>query len=377
MADWSWILALLCLVLLAGLVLERVMAQKARRRLKHVIHVNGTRGKSSVARLIDAGLREGGLRVFCKTTGTLPMVINTLGQERQIRRFAPANIREQLETLFQAARENADVLVAECMAISPELQQVSAAQMLRPDITVITNVRLDHTDVLGDSLEEIGQGLLRCLFPCSKGCNALAFTGDPAFFPSFAERCKALGIAPQLAEPLQSELDFPENLGLALSVCQTLGVHRETALRGMERVRRDPYAAQLYEREGRYFLNGFSTNEPQSAVETYRRFQRERGFSGPLTLIINCREDRPERTRQMVELAAALAPSLIVLLGDMRPYLGRRLRQRLPGCEICCPKRPEEVPLWSTPTAYGVGNIKGMGIRLLARVTQEAKCTMN
>ena len=35
------------------------------------VHVNGTRGKSSVTRLIAAGLRAGGVRTFAKTTGTM------------------------------------------------------------------------------------------------------------------------------------------------------------------------------------------------------------------------------------------------------------------------------------------------------------------
>ena len=50
-------------------------AAKSRATLRHVVHVNGTRGKSTVCRLIEAGLRAGGLRVFCKTTGTDPMTI--------------------------------------------------------------------------------------------------------------------------------------------------------------------------------------------------------------------------------------------------------------------------------------------------------------
>ena len=55
-------------------------AAKSRATLRHVVHVNGTRGKSTVCRLIEAGLRAGGLRVFCKTTGTDPMTIDVSGK---------------------------------------------------------------------------------------------------------------------------------------------------------------------------------------------------------------------------------------------------------------------------------------------------------
>ena len=51
------------------------------------IHVNGTRGKSSVTRLVAAGLREGGLRTFAKTTGTAPRVIDSEGKDRIIHRL--------------------------------------------------------------------------------------------------------------------------------------------------------------------------------------------------------------------------------------------------------------------------------------------------
>ncbi|HPG96753.1 MAG TPA: poly-gamma-glutamate synthase PgsB, partial [Rectinema sp.] len=48
------------------------------RRLKAVpirILVNGTRGKSTVTRLIAAGLAAGGLRVYAKTTGSAARII--------------------------------------------------------------------------------------------------------------------------------------------------------------------------------------------------------------------------------------------------------------------------------------------------------------
>ena len=131
----------------------------ARKKLAHVVHVNGTRGKSTVSRLIEAGLREGGMRVFCKTTGTDPMTIDVNGREEPIRRRGKANIKEQIAILRRAAAQDAQVLVVECMAITPEFQQASQRDILRADIGVITNVRRDHTDVMGDTLPQIAEAL--------------------------------------------------------------------------------------------------------------------------------------------------------------------------------------------------------------------------
>ena len=63
------------------------------------IHVNGTRGKSSVTRLVAAGLREGGLRTFAKTTGTAPRVIDSEGKDRIIHRLRLPSIGEQVRLI--------------------------------------------------------------------------------------------------------------------------------------------------------------------------------------------------------------------------------------------------------------------------------------
>ena len=91
-------------VFLAGLwiiylLYEAKQVKRARSKMKHIVHVNGTRGKSSVSRMIEAGLRAGGMRVFCKTTGTDPMTIDVLSREEPIIRRAGANIKEQIGIL--------------------------------------------------------------------------------------------------------------------------------------------------------------------------------------------------------------------------------------------------------------------------------------
>ena len=78
MSIWIWILLI---GYLAWLVWEKQANDRALKSFRYVIHVNGIRGKSTTTRLIEAGLRESGLKVFCKTTGTLPMIIGVDGVE--------------------------------------------------------------------------------------------------------------------------------------------------------------------------------------------------------------------------------------------------------------------------------------------------------
>ncbi|GAH01188.1 unnamed protein product, partial [marine sediment metagenome] len=49
----------------------------------------------------------------------------------------------------EAAKRKVDVLVVECMAISPELQWVSEHKIVKSTIGVITNVREDHLEDVG------------------------------------------------------------------------------------------------------------------------------------------------------------------------------------------------------------------------------------
>ena len=73
MIDINFIsIAILVIIIVSVLTLglfEIFIHKKSIANIPIRIHVNGIRGKSSVVRLIAAGLREGGLRTFAKTTG--------------------------------------------------------------------------------------------------------------------------------------------------------------------------------------------------------------------------------------------------------------------------------------------------------------------
>ena len=73
-------LGILLLILIGLGLVESHFHRLSLAQLPIRIHVNGSRGKSSVTRLIAAGLRAGGLKTLAKTTGTAPRLIDENGK---------------------------------------------------------------------------------------------------------------------------------------------------------------------------------------------------------------------------------------------------------------------------------------------------------
>jgi poly-gamma-glutamate synthase PgsB/CapB len=253
------------------------------------------------------------------------MVIGVSGEETILHRRGAASIHEQLTMLHYAAAQKADVLVVECMAIDPALQAASQHCILQADVGVITNVRADHADAMGETLREVCEALMHTVPK-----NGILFTSDARFFPEMSACAALQGSKAVLACPDGSEpaLDFPDNVSVALAVCVHLGVPRETALAGMAHFHRDPYAFSQHRIGTNVFLNALSCNDAESTQAVYERARESIPQEMPLVLLLNNRPDRPERSVQMAELAIRLKPAQVLLLGSQKGYL----RLRLSGC---------------------------------------------
>lgn len=354
----------------AGLWLESRAAARSRAALRHVVHVNGTRGKSTVCRLIEAGLRAGGVRVFCKTTGTDPMTIDVKGREEPIHRRGKANIKEQIAILRRAAAQKAQVLVVECMAVHPEYQYAAQHRILKADTVVITNVRRDHTDVMGETLPEICDAL------CSTvPKNGALFTAETAQAPRMGKKAAAMGSSFHPIRPDGSEpgFDFAENIALALAVCEHLGVDRQTALSGMAHFKRDPYALTVHRMGEGLFVNGLSINDVQSTCTVWRDLKGKLGCRR-LILLVNNRADRGSRTQDMLAVCCELCPDAVWLMGASQGFMARSLAKKLPGTPVERFARPELLPLDGLApgeVVFAVGNIAQGGRDIMARVRQE------
>lgn len=298
-------------------------ARLHRQRLERIplrIHVNGTRGKSGVVRLIAAGLRGDGKRVIAKVTGTDPKIIGPDGGERLLRRHGPANIREYLAVISEAAECGAEVLVTECMALRPELQAFCEQRLMKSHIGVITNIRRDHEEIMGPNLADIAVSLGRTV-PAQGKLVTIATAGQLLADQGCLGPGEAIVADPESVT--QAELDtLPfeterDNLALALTVCELAGVDKTTALAGMRLALPDRgnLTVRDFTVHGRRIrmINAMAANDPDSTLILWHRYATTETVAG---VLLNARRDRRLRTRELSRLLAGLWPGPYYLAGD-------------------------------------------------------------
>jgi gamma-polyglutamate synthase len=304
---------LLLLITLLLSVLGALELWLHRRNLKQIpirVHVNGTRGKSSVTRLIAAALREAGVVTCAKTTGTLARMILPDGREVPIFRPAGANVIEQRRIVAAAAAYGAEALIIECMALQPELQALCEFKMIRATHAIITNARPDHLDVMGPGEEDVARALAGMIPPGGK-----IYTAEQKLAHVLAQAAQDRGaeligvnheaIAAITAEELDRfrYTEHRENVALALRVCEDLGLARSVALRGMASCPPDPGALTAHALDffGRQlvFYNGFAANDPVSTHQLWNMAVQGHPELRTRIAVFNCRADRPDRSLQL------------------------------------------------------------------------------
>ncbi len=390
MPSWGvlfgpWLLLSLVLIVSALGIVELVLHRRALANIPIRVHVNGTRGKSSVTRLIAAGLREAGIKTCAKTTGTLARMILPDGSELPIYRPAGPNIIEQKRIVAAAAEFGAQALVIECMALQPELQAVCESKLIAATHVVITNARPDHLDVMGPGAREVALALAGTTPRGGK-----LFTAErehlAVFKMSSADRKSELLSVGQdeIKQVTSDELarfryrEHADNVALALCVCEALGVERKLALRGMRRAAPDPGALTVHEVNffGRNltFFNAFAANDPVSTEQLWRLALDSAPQARTRIAVVNCRADRPERSQQLgAEIGKWPAPDQVVLMGSGTYLFARAASKsgydaaRLQFVEgLTVEEIFERIVSLSGRSAllFGMGNIGGQGIEL-------------
>ncbi len=333
----------LCIIL-AWLVAERALHERRLARIPIRVHVNGTRGKSGVARLIAAALRRSGIPTVAKTTGGAPVLILPDGREETIRRRSPANIQEQVRVIARAERLGARAVVVECMALDPALQLVSETAMIRSTVGVITNVRPDHFEVMGGTLDDVARALSGTIPE-----GGVLVTGDRRYFPYLSDAAARKGSRVVLAGRPDGAVPgeaasrgvgfFRENVEIARTVCRELGLDPDVVDRCGDEGAVSGEGAGIFripvEGGTVHFLDAFSANDVESTRILQERLLRGDACPRPWIALFNNRPDRPLRMKSFAEDLLAGSPyDLVAVTGEGCRLARRCFREKVRDKEI-------------------------------------------
>ncbi len=362
------------------LAVERIVLDARLNRIPIRICVTGTRGKSSVTRLVAGALRESGTSVLAKTTGSKAVLILPDGSEREIARRGLPTVLEQKRVVRLAARLGARALVTEMMSIREECLSVESRHIIRPNVLVVTNVRLDHIDLMGETRDEIASCLASAFPP-----NGIVVLPEEEVFPVFSERARKLGTKLVLARKGgagRTDGILAKNARLAAEVARVLGIDDAAGRRGMSRARPDLGSLKAWDApDGGLvsFISAFAANDPDSTREALGGVLNGPGFSGRTLIgLLNLRRDRGDRTLQWAlafeEGMFDMFERIAIVGGHGRAFI-RRMRRVPAGRNgrflLLEEKEPERIILKLAGLAagpalvVGMGNIGGAGIAIL------------
>ena len=381
------ILGALALVLIISGLLEFRSHQLVLSNIPVRIHVNGTRGKSSVTRLIAAGLRAGGKRTFAKTTGTAPRVIDAEGIDRIIHRLRSPSIGEQVRLLKYFSAEKPDVVVMECMAVQPQYQWISEHQMVKSDIGVITNARPDHLDEMGPTDVDVVRSLSNSI-PID-GTLITAEEKHKNILEKVAEQNGSEFLHSDEGSITDSELnkfsyiEHPQNIAIALDVCKKMGIKRDVALTGMHSVKPDLGALIVWKLKGEngslQFVNGMAANDPVSTLQIWKFVIDRYPTTSGSAVFFNSRDDRPLRTNQMLELTfEEIKPEHFIIRGDKIEPKVKRLMHHSPETRVQIFSLNDKIDSVSKSIlglpedilVFAIGNQVGEGQNILKKLSE-------
>ncbi|EFC90651.1 capsule biosynthesis protein [Dethiosulfovibrio peptidovorans DSM 11002] len=319
------------------------------------ILVTGSRGKSSVVRLIHRALVSGGIEAYGRITGVIPRTL-TLRGELPIYRSSGAHVRE-MKWWINAMPSDAEAVVMENSAVSPDLQHL-ASLWLDPTLTVLTNVRPDHQDAWGN--DEDSASVALCKGIPGGGRVLLGAEADrPLVRALLKNKGCMITVVPELPEPRSYRVS---NEALALEACRISGVVGPEVTEGIKSLLPDIADFSVLDAGGGKLAFAFSANDVVSSESLFYSLGWRRE---DVTVLFNHRRDRGNRLRVFAPWIEKESWKDRIVIGD-RPFF------RSGGARYVGLDRPEDlIALVSRAgLVFGCGNVVH-GLPLDAKIILE------
>ena len=316
------------------------------KKIPHYIHVTGTSGKGSVCLMLDSILRASGKKV-----GTLTSPHASVIQERwtvngrmmsgkdfakvvteikpkfdEYIRKSPYDMVSYFEimtaiALYFFAKQKVDWAILE---VGMGGRYDSTNIIPYKDIAVITNIGLDHTDVLGDTKEKIAYEKAGIIKP---GCTVFTSEKDKKVLSVIEEECKKDKVKFQISLPRRQAGDFRfqniqssilnlkstisgrhqlSNAQLCTDIAQYLKIPNKAITAGLKRVKL-PLRMEIVSKNPTIILDG--AHNPDKMKTTISSINNLKSSILNLHLIIGFSADKD--TKQMIRQLATLKPQSI------------------------------------------------------------------
>ncbi|MBU2511319.1 hypothetical protein KJ966_08265 [bacterium] len=272
------------------------------------ILVTGSRGKSSVTRLLHASLNSCGIKTFARITGVVPRELGPKGC-RTIIRTAGAHVEEMRWWLRQLPA-SAKGVVLENSAIAPDLQLL-AGKWLKPQVIILTNTYPDHQEVWGPTSSAARNTLLSGI---PMGCRVvLPFESNSDSELKTALDSKRCHIV--FSDPLSGKLpDHREvNINLALAAVKIMRLDTQKALQSMFDLKPDRYDFRKTVHADSEFALAFTANDIKSTINLFTSLDWKKEET---RLVFNHRSDRSGRILSFAEWIDSSDWRDVLIIGD-------------------------------------------------------------
>ena len=314
--------------------------------------VTGSRGKSSIVRLLQTAFSHAGFESHARITGVVPRHISAAGS-RVITRSSGAHI-EEIRWWLKQLPLSAQAVVLENSAITPEFQQL-AGHWLKPDITVLSNTVPDHQESWGPGPHRAAEVLVAGVPQGGRLVIPATCRTDLHLMQLIVQRnCEVV-----FAEPAgdNGQEFHAVNIGLAMETIRQLGLPTADALKAMSEMPGDRYDFNVIKLGGAQLAMAFSANDVQSTRSLFKSLQWSESDT---RLIYNHRRDRPERLKSFIDWLKLPDWREVMIIGD-RPA-GRTgsayYRRVKTTAALLTLFKPGE-------RFFGCGNISGLPVSLI------------